>query len=199
MTLIIWDPRLPSNAFASHLTQLLGDADELNQAHERLRTGNPGRQYRLAPLNRAAVVMCVSAWVAYIEELMREAIEAMRPAAPPSGLWPALNASVRSQLGRFNTPNADQVRILVSDSIGLADVHQFWTWRNCSPAQAVQRLMTAMKFRHEIAHGVNPRPTIHNWYSSQLPDFFRRLAGCTDRAVRDYLVAVLGIANPWPR
>ena len=68
---------MASNAFTVHLEQLLGDADQLDKAHERLRTGRPGRQYGVAALNRAAVVMCVSAWEAYIEELVRESVLAM--------------------------------------------------------------------------------------------------------------------------
>jgi RiboL-PSP-HEPN len=188
---------LPSNAFSTHLVQLLSDAEELEDTHAEMRTGSPGRQYGLASLNRAAVIMCVSAWEAYIEELVRESLEILRPASPPLGLWPALNASVRSQLGRFNTPNADQVRLLISDALGLPDVHLSWTWRNCNSSQAVQRLTVAMDLRHRIAHGVNPRPIVHHLYSSQLPDFFRRLARCTDAAVRHHLVTVLGIANPW--
>ncbi len=189
---------MPSNAFAAHLTQLLGDADELEDAHYRLRTGSPGRQYGLAALNRAAVVISVSAWEAYVEEVVRESLNAVRPAAPPLGLWPALNASVRGQLGRFNTPNTEQVRTLISDAIGLPDVHHCWSWRNCTWAQAVQRLGLAMDLRHQIALGVNPRPTVHNFYSSQLPDFFRRVAHCTDNAIRNHLVDTLGIASPWP-
>ena len=69
---------MPSNAFTGHLTQLLRDADDLDNAHFRLRTGSPGRQYRLAALNRAAVVVCVSAWESYIEELVRESLNAIR-------------------------------------------------------------------------------------------------------------------------
>jgi hypothetical protein len=189
---------LPSNAFTGHLLRLLGDADDLENAHDRLRTGKPGRQYGLAALNRAAVIMCVSAWEAYIEELVRESLNAVRPPIPPLGLWPALNASVRSQLARFNTPNTDHVRMLIADAVGLQDVHHSWTWRNCMSTHAVQRLGFAMDLRHQIAHGVNPRPTIHNGYSSQLPEFFRRLGHCTDAAVRDHLVSVLGVVNPWP-
>jgi hypothetical protein len=42
--------------------QLLRDAEELDDAHTELKTGSPGRQYGLASLNRAVVVMSVSAW-----------------------------------------------------------------------------------------------------------------------------------------
>ena len=189
---------MPSNALTGHLMPLLTDARELEKAHGRLRTGRPGRQFGLAALNRAAVVMCLSAWEAYIEELVREALEVLRPPGPALGTWPAHNAAIRGQLGRFNTPSAEGVRQLLSDAIGLPDVRPSWTWQNCTAAQAANRLAEALRFRHEIAHGVNPRPVVHNYYSSQLPDFFLRLGDCTDAAVRNHLVVVHGLAYPWP-
>jgi hypothetical protein len=189
---------LPSTAFSVHLSELLLDADELDAAHTQLRTGSPGRQYGLASLNRAAVVMSVSAWESYVEELMRESVQVPQPPAPPLGAWPALNAYVSGLLGNFNTPNPVNVGRLIRNCLGLANVDHSWNWQNCTSAQAVQRLTDAMTYRHQIAHGVNPRPTIHNYYSSQLPDFFRRLARCTDNAVRNHLVNVHGVATPWP-
>jgi hypothetical protein len=187
-----------SNAFNQHLLPLLRDADHLDDAAGQLPLGIPGRPLRVAALNRAVVVTCASAWEAYIEELIRESLNLLRPAAPPLGMWPALNASVRAQLGRFNTPNTENVRMLISDGLGLQDVHTAWAWQNCTSAQAVQRLADAMTLRHQIAHGVNPRPFVATFYSSQLADFFRRLARCTDRAVRQHFENTLGIANPWP-
>lgn len=189
---------MPSNAFTVHLDELLKDAEELDEAHTRLRTGNPGRQFGLAALNRAAVVMCVSAWESYIEELVRESIESMRPAAGPLNEWPVHNARILAQLGRFNTPSVDNVRMLISDAIGLPDIQSQWIWHRGTSAQAVQRLTEAIGFRHQIAHGVNPRPVIHNHFSSQLPEFIRRMGRTTDYAVRNHLVTILGIANPWP-
>jgi hypothetical protein len=190
---------LASLAFSDHLQQLLLDAEELDEAHAQLRTGDPGRQFGLASLNRAAVVMCVSAGESYLEELMRECVQVLRPAAGVQlGSWPALSVYVTALLARFNTPNPRNVERLVRESIGLANVDNQWSWQNCSAPQAAQRLAVAMNFRHEIAHGVNPRPTIHNFYSSQLPDFIRRLARCTDQVVRQHLVSVHGILNPWP-
>jgi hypothetical protein len=189
---------MPSHAFTDHLIPLLRDAGDLIAALEVLRAGRRGRPVGLSALNRAAVVICVSAWEAFVEELVRESLEAIRPPAPPMGTWPALNASVRGAIGRFNTPNTDQIRILFSDAIGLQDIQNHWTWPNCSPAQARARLQRAMDYRHAVAHGVNPRPAIDNRFSSSLPDFFRRLGRCTDAAVRQYLVNVLAIAHPWP-
>jgi hypothetical protein len=189
---------LPSNAFAVHLEQLLLDAEELDETHSALRTGSRGRQYGLASLNRAVVVISVSAWESYLEELMRESVQALRPAGPALGTWPALHAYVTGLLGNFNTPNPANVERLIRNCLGLADVHLLWTWQNCTAAEAVQRLTDAMTFRHRIAHGVNPRRIIHNHYSSQLPDFFRRLAARTDTAVRNHLSNVHGLRTPWP-
>jgi len=87
--------------------------------------------------------------------------------------------------------------MLLSDALGLQDIPAHWAWQNSTSAQAVQRLAEAMNLRHQFAHGVNPRPVVASFYASQLPDLFRRLGRCTDRAVRDHLTNVLGIAHPW--
>jgi hypothetical protein len=189
---------VPSNALSVHLDQLLQDATELETIHTQLRTGHPGRQYGLASLNRAAVVICVSAWESYVEELMRESLQVLRPAAQPLGKWSALIAFILGELARFHTPNAQNVASLINRCLGLADVRLSWAWRNCTPAQAEALLNEALALRHEIAHGVNPRPVIHNPYSTWLPGFMRRLARCTDDSVRNHLVATHGLPNPWP-
>ncbi|QEH31882.1 hypothetical protein OJF2_03490 [Aquisphaera giovannonii] len=189
---------MPSNALSVHLDQLLGDAGELDTIHYQLRTGLPGRQYGLASLNRAAVVISVSAWESYIEELMRESLQALRPAVPPLGNWPALSAFIRGEVGRFNTPNAQNVANLMNRCLGLPDVRASWGWRNCTSTQAADLLNRALDLRHQIAHGVNPRPVIHNHYSNWLPGFIRRLARCTDDAVRNHLVATHAVSSPWP-
>jgi hypothetical protein len=189
---------LPSQAFTDHLEQLLADAEELEQAHADLRTGKPGRQYGLAALNRAEVVVCVSAWEAYVEQLVRESLQVLHPPSPPHGVWQALHAFVEIQLARFHTPNRDNVRALLQQALGLPDIPLAWAWRNCTATQAMDQLAKVMRVRHEIAHGVNPRPILHHDYASWLPGFFRRLARCTDDAVRQHLIHAHGIAHPWP-
>lgn len=171
---------------------------ELDAIHTQLRTGNPGRQFGLASLNRATVVISISAWESYIEELMLESLQALRPLAPPMDPWPALNAFIRGEVGRFNTPDSGKVANLINRCLGLPDVRLAWGWRNCTSSQAVLLLDRALVHRHEIAHGVNPRPVIHNAYSSWLPGFILRLARCTDSAVRRHLISMNGLVNPWP-
>ena len=189
---------MASFAWTDHLLPLLLDAEALIVAADQLPLAIPGRLQRVIAINRAIVVTAVSAWEAYVEELVRESLQAIRPPSPPLGLWPALNATIRGQLGRFNNPNTENVRLLIADALGLANLPTHWTWQNCTAAQATQRLRAAMELRHQIAHGVNPRPLVATAYASQIPDFMRRLGRATDRAVRDHLVTVLGIGAPWP-
>ena len=188
---------MSSQAYTDHLAAILNDAEELIEAHKRLRTGKTGRQWGLGALNRAVVVMSVSAWEAYLEELVREALEVMKPGPGAMGTWTSLKAAALSQLGRFNNPTVQNVRSLLSDTIGLSDVTTAWSWRNCTAAQARERLEIVLRYRHETAHGVKPRPIIHNQYSGRLPAFIRRLGRATDTKTRDHLVA-LGVTNPWP-
>jgi hypothetical protein len=188
---------MSSSAYGDHLVSLLEDAAELGAAHSRLRTGNRGRQWRLGALNRAVVVMSLSAWEAYVEELIREAIESFRPAQPANTPWQSVKTGALSQIGRFNNPNADNVRQIIADTIGLQDVTRSWSWQNTTPTEARDRLGKAIRLRHHIAHGVNPRPIVHNQYASGLPGFFRALGAATDRAVRDHLIQTLHVTSPW--
>jgi hypothetical protein len=189
---------MASVAYTHVLQPLLRDSTELDAAHRRLRTGIQGRQWGVGSLNRAVVVMCASAWEAYVEQVLIESINVLRPAAPPLHQWAILNAQVRSDLGRFNNPIPSKVKQAFADSIGLIDVTIDWHWRNCTMVQAVNRLDEMMRLRHEVAHGTNPRPVIHNLYSKQLPHFVQKLALHTDRAVRSHITGVLGMPAPWP-
>jgi hypothetical protein len=189
---------MASSAYSNVLVPLLNDPDELERAHRQLRTGQPGRQWGIGSLNRAVVVMCVSAWEAYVEELAIEAVNSLQPPEHAITVWQSLNASVRTQVGRFNNPNVENTKKLISDAIGLQDVTLGWSWQNCTRQRAVDRLTEVIRLRHEVAHGVNPRPTIHNRYSNRLSGFFRQLGRHTDSTIRDYLENTLRIINPWP-
>ena len=92
----------------------------------------------------------------------------------------------------------DNVRMLISDALGLPNITTSWSWKNCTDEHARTLLAEALRLRHAIAHGVNPRPIIHSTYATWLPNFFRRLAAHTDGGIREFLVDTLGIANPWP-
>lgn len=189
---------MPSNAFTVTLAQMLLDAEALDDAYNQLAALASPPPGSLDATIRAVVVACLSAWESYVEEVVLESVEAVRPTALPLGSWPSHKAIVLGELRRFNTPSPENVRQLLSNTLGMPDVRSAWVWPGHTSDQAVQDLTLAMRLRNQIAHGVNPRPMVAHHYSSQLPDFFRRLGMATDLAVRNHLVAALGIAVPWP-
>jgi hypothetical protein len=186
---------MPSNSYTNHLQQLLIDVDELITAHRRLTTGHRGRQWGVGSLNRAILVIAVSSWEAYIEQVIEETIILIKPPYPPVTNWQSLYASTKSTIGRFNNPNAEHVKTIFRDCIGITDITSEWYWRNCDTARAVEYLNELLSKRHEIAHGINPRPIIDNDYASWLPDFVRNLARCTDRGIKKFLEQNLGMNN----
>jgi len=186
---------MASNSYDNHLQQLLIDVDELITAHSRLTTGHRGRQWGVGSLNRAILIIAVSSWEAYVEQLIEETINLIKPPNPPVTNWQSLYASTKSAIGRFNNPTAENVKTLFRDCVGITDITSDWYWRNCNSARAAQYLNELLIKRHEIAHGVNPRPTISNDYAAWLPNFIRNLAKCTDRGVKNYLELNLGLRN----
>ena len=142
--------------------------------------------------------MCISAWEAYIEELARESILAMHGPVPRAGLARALNELLEDTLRHFNTPSAANVQSLLTRTVGVPDIRRAWFWPLMTRAQAAAALGQALALRHQIAHGAHPRPTVHNHYTSDLPNFFRLLGRRTDAAVRNRLIHAHGIPAPWP-
>lgn len=188
---------MASGAFDSVLTPLLADVEELLEAHRRLRTRQRGRQWRLGALNRAAVVVAVSAWESYVEEIVRLVVAYARPAHPPRASWHSWETFTANALKRFNTPDVGNTRKLIRDCLGIHDLTRDWYWRNCPVHRSRARLEEAIQIRHHVAHGVNPRPIVHNTYARQLPGFFRNLAHCTDETVRLRVVSGFGLPSPW--
>ena len=116
---------MPSNAYSGRLVPLLRDAEELDNAYTQFQ-GVPALQhFATEALNRAVVVICISAWEAYIEELVREALQALHTPVPHAGLVQALNELLRDDLDRFNTPSAGNVQSLLRQTIGVRGLFAF--------------------------------------------------------------------------
>lgn len=139
----------------------------------------------------------MSAWEAYLEELLRESLAAVRSVTQPAGAADVLSGLADRAVGRFNTPNSANARSLFADYLGLPDLLAAWSWRGSASSRTRARLDAVLQLRHRVAHGVNPRPAVEAETADLLPAFFRRLGRATDAAVRGHLVAD-GVPHPWP-
>ena len=191
---------MPSNAYNDHFQVMMQDAEELLNAHRDLRTGQPGRQWGIGALNRSSLVMALSAWEHYVESLANEVVEIQMPTPPPllPSLWHSLKTTVAAAASRMNSPTPYNVRTLLCDACGLADVTAAWSWSYSPDAKAnTLALDELVKLRGQIAHGVNPRPTVHNTKAGIHVKFVRKLARATDDAVRDHLRSTMALNISW--
>jgi hypothetical protein len=184
---------------------VMTDVRELQIAHHQLRTGERGRQWGLGGVNRGAVALILSAWEAYVEDVALECVDAIRPAtatasvpaAWPHDAWPALRATTVAETRRLHTPSAQNVRNLFRTATGLADVTARWVWRGCANATALAKLDDLLTLRHQIVHGIVPRPNVQYKYVLWAQLFIERVVERTDEVLRDHLVTSLGVAAPW--
>lgn len=173
----------------------------------------PGRRDREISLNRAIIVMTVAAWQAAIQDMVETAIVASQPpsGSPLTNYFNLVAGQVRSEVGRFSTPNAENTRRLM-EAAGF-DPRPHWSWSQMggqgmgqiviTPNAACDRIAEWLRLRHDIAHGhavissvsvlkavrekPNPpqgwAPTIRLVDAEQCMAFFRRLCQLTAAAL----------------
>lgn len=107
-------------------------------------------------LLEASVAAGVAAWDSYVKEAVRAFLQA---SYPPSGYGAQaahelLVGLANDRLNRFNTPNSDNVRMLLMSVTGY-DPWPDWVYarRNLNSLQMRGRLDEILKVRHSFAHG----------------------------------------------
>ncbi|GAA3779073.1 HEPN domain-containing protein [Micromonospora maritima] len=173
---------MPSNATLV-FEKLERDVDALLTLHSG--SGSPGRpKGNNAPLLRSALVVLVTAWENYVEQVVGEAVEQVVPAvsADPSLLSPFLRAAVASKAERsvwavigdgwldvagkrvrheietFNNAASRQVNDLVTKALGIENVLDAVAWRQYDAGSAQAELTSLVnEVRGEIVHrGTTP-------------------------------------------
>ncbi len=137
--------------------------DNLIHVH-RAQNPRPGRRDEETSINRAIAVLTIASWQSVIQDLTIACVDLSQPGPgdPMSPLTYSLLAGrIRSEVGAFNTPNAQNVRKLLQ-AAGF-DPRPCWTWRQhagqgqgmktWTPADADARIDEWLKVRHAIAHG----------------------------------------------
>jgi len=90
-------------------------------------------------LKRARLVMALTAWETYIEDLIEEVVLGGNPHAGAGHAERFMQARLREELKRFHNPTSDKTRKLFQDYGGV-DVTNQWRWPNFDPASAKKKL-----------------------------------------------------------
>lgn len=195
---------------------LTGWVDQLVAIHTKLGAG-PGRRHNQEALYRAGVVMTVAAWESYVEDLLKESFDALKPSAGAGvgerSTWALANNAAQTAAKKFNTPNAKNVADLFEEHLGIAVVAA-WSVKTKAATytseQSKSRINQWLDIRHKIAHGgelpsniiwiQNPqkKPRLTLALMNEVKEFFHELTKSMDNHVASELVSNYGLAaKPW--
>ena len=200
---------MPSSS-ASKYAVAIARAQTLRQAatDRRLR---PKSQDEIQIYYHASLAVCVAAWDAYINNLVREFYGAI---ANPldvrfHAVYSVAQQAAEQRLERFNTPNWENTRNLLAQSTGYDPIND-WVWkrRRMGVTQVRERLNEILKVRHSFAHGFslpaynwNQSPTGRTRLTSKtlrdVEAFFNNLVHATDKGLKQHINQTYGLAIPW--
>lgn len=157
--------------------RLTGDLSQAANVFNALVT-DPGRgkPKEVDALNRAAFVLLTSHFQGFVDDLHKEV-----------GLLVVGNNAINpnnvvKMLGNNRANPHVNVINRVFASLGLYDVMDQLSWRNCNNQSVKKRLTAALETRNKISHGGRDRVTKAN--VKQLRDFIVLLADALDAEVR---------------
>lgn len=101
-------------------------------------------------LKRAGLVMALTAWETYVEDLIHEVvINNHQNIAGHAEKF--MQARLQEELKRFHNPTSDKTRKLFLDYMGL-DVTKHWQWPGYDAASAKKKLDELLGIRGDIVH-----------------------------------------------
>ena len=152
-------------------------------------------------LKRAGLVMALTAWETYVEDLARELVGGRLAESRDEQLSTLVTGRLESELKRIHNPNSERTRQIFVDYLSI-DVTREWTWGGYDPESAMAKLNELLAKRGDAVHRARPlragTPAPHLVKRDDLEKairFLKHLVEATERAVVD-LVAPATAMEP---
>jgi len=140
-------------------------------------------------LKRAGLVMALTAWETYVEDLVQEVVSARLEQSKDEHLTQLVRGRLESDLRRFHNPNSDKTRQLLIDYLNI-DVTPFWKWGGYEPDSAMAKLNELIAVRGDAVHRSKPLPAgsparhlVKRDDLDKAITFLKHLVDATERAV----------------
>lgn len=106
-------------------------------------------------LKRAGLVMALTAWETYVEDLLLEIMQRKLGAVTGSYVGDFVMRRLQQDLKQFHNPSSDKTKRIFVEYVGL-DVTLGWTWANYDPEKARAALNSWIGKRGDAVHRSRP-------------------------------------------
>lgn len=106
-------------------------------------------------LKRAGLVMALTAWETYVEDRVREGLQARLRVANGSYVGKFVLGKLEDELRRFHNPNSEKTKKLFSDFLEV-DVTAGWEWQHFDAPKARRTLDELVAKRGDAVHRSKP-------------------------------------------
>lgn len=194
----------------------VADVERLLKIHEEVAGTEPGRKYGVSALNKAAIVLTVTAWETYCKDAAIQSLRRiLEQAETPDSLEKAVRFAVAEELRNRKNPtlvwrlagdewrefavsiltphteigslNAANVTKMMKNMIGLENLASTWNWQGMSVDRAAEKLLDLIVLRGDIVHKGSTDQSIRKIDVTDYLGHVERLVDETETALTNYL------------
>jgi hypothetical protein len=163
----------------------INDSEQILRAYDQL---NKERKEGRDPeeLKRAALIMTLTAWETYVEDRVKEEVNARLRALDGSQIAAYVQKQLEKDLKTFHTPNSQKTKHFFDDFVGT-DVTANWSWANHDVEDVRAKLNGWIKKRGDAVHrSITDKQSSHLVSRDDMKkcvNFFKKLVEVTDQAL----------------
>ncbi|WP_272166401.1 HEPN domain-containing protein [Vibrio diabolicus] len=166
----------------------ISDAEQLLECYDQLNGCNSNTQPPEV-LKRATLIMTLTAWETYVEDVAKELVDAKYGVVMGSQLGRIVESRLEEHLKYFNNPGSKKTKALFEEFFGI-DVTDAWVWNSFKTAdESRTQLNTWLKKRGEAVHRAQTDITeahiVKREELNKCIRFFRELVSVTDARLSD--------------
>jgi hypothetical protein len=164
----------------------ISDAEELISCYDAMNSGDSNNQPPEV-LKRAALIMTLTAWETYVEDVASELIEKKYGVVMGSQVGNIIDNRLQEHLKVFNNPDSKKTKDLFLEFFGI-DVTESWVWGNYHLAKDARTVLNSwLKKRGEAVHRAQTdKQLMHIVKRDELDKcirFFKELVDVTDQTL----------------
>ena len=137
-------------------------------------------------LKKASLIMALTAWETYVEDVVTELFNIKFSLVKGSTLGDFAEKQLKERLKQFHNPDSRKTKHLFEEFFGV-DVTENWQWNNVLPKDARTQLNKWISIRGDAVHrvevDVNQPHVIRKDELAKCIRFIEELAKATDKAV----------------